>query len=303
MCRLYGLQATHPTQATCELLDAQNALIQQSQQDARGLSNPHGWGVGHVVDGTTHCFRQVQPASESPEYREAALNTNSTTLVAHVRRATVGSPCQDNTHPFRHGDALLIHNGHIPRFDEVQPYFLDRVDAGGLKAVRGTTDSEHVLALLLQLRSEAPDAPLHVVTRRAVRLVQSWVQEVDSGLTVHANDADFSTWSHEDLIRVLALNVLWTDGGTLAGARLNRTLWGLQRRSPYLCPVCGAAHAGLDGDEAYRAAALASERITAEDWFPIPNGSVFSVDRTASLHTEALDKAQPANTFPDDRPR
>jgi glutamine amidotransferase len=121
--------------------------------------------------------------------------------------------------------------------------------------------------------------------------VQSWVHEVDSGVTVHASDADFSTWSHEDLTGVLALNVLWAEGGTLAGARLNRTLWGLQRRSAYACPVCGEEHADSGDDEAYRVVALASERITAEDWFPIPNGSVFSVDRTASLHTEALNEA------------
>jgi len=291
MCRLYGFQATHPTEATCELLDAQNALIQQSQHDARGLSNPHGWGVGHVADGVTHCFRQVQPASESPAYREAALSTKSTTLVAHVRRATVGSPRQENTHPFRHGDTLLIHNGHIPRFDDVRPYFLDRVDGSGREAIRGTTDSEHILALLLQLRREMPDAPASAITREAVRLVQSWVHEVDPGVTVDASDADFSTWSHEDLTHVLALNILWTDGGMLAGARLNRTLWGLQRRAVYACPICGEEHADPGSDEAYRVVALASERITAEDWFPIPNGSVFSVDRTASLHTEAPHEA------------
>ncbi|MFB6099186.1 MAG: class II glutamine amidotransferase, partial [Salinibacter sp.] len=111
MCRLYGLQATHPTRSACELLDAQNAMIQQSREDARGLSNPHGWGMGQVTDGTTSCFRQVEPAAESESYREEALKTEGTTVLAHVRRATVGDPSHANTHPFRHGPALLIHNG------------------------------------------------------------------------------------------------------------------------------------------------------------------------------------------------
>lgn len=83
MCRLYGLQATHPTRAACELLDAQNALIRQSRQDQRGLSNPHGWGMGQVAEGKTRCFRQVKPASESPKYREEALRTEGTTVLAH----------------------------------------------------------------------------------------------------------------------------------------------------------------------------------------------------------------------------
>ena len=32
MCRLYGLQATHPTKAACELLDAQNEWHVQKQR-------------------------------------------------------------------------------------------------------------------------------------------------------------------------------------------------------------------------------------------------------------------------------
>lgn len=291
MCRLYGLQATHPTKATCELLDAQNALIRQSRQDARGRSNPHGWGVGHVVDRTTNCFRQVQPASESPSYREAALTTTSTTMVAHVRRATVGAPRRENTHPFRHGEALLIHNGHIPQFDAVRPRLLRRIKGAFGDRVQGATDSEHLLALLLQLQSEAPEAPLHTITAKAVRLVQTWVQEAAPRATTHPSEADFSGWSHRDLKDVLALNVLWTDGRGLAGVRLNRTLWALKRNRVLTCPVCGQDHAAPDDGVAYQAVALASERITAEDWTAVPNGSVFTAGRRAALHVESLDSA------------
>ncbi|MFB6099292.1 MAG: class II glutamine amidotransferase, partial [Salinibacter sp.] len=74
MCRLYALQATHPTRAACELLDAQNALLDQSRDDTRGLSNPHGWGLASLTDGRARCFRQIEPASSSERYREAALH-------------------------------------------------------------------------------------------------------------------------------------------------------------------------------------------------------------------------------------
>ena len=161
MCRLYGLQATHPTRPACELLDAQNALIRQSRRDARGLSNPHGWGVGAVANGRTACFRQVKPASESTDYRSTALDTEGTLVLAHVRRATVGTPDHANTHPFWHGPALLIHNGHVPAFDRVRPRLLDRLDAPRRQAIGGRTDSEHVFALLLQLRDELRRAHGH----------------------------------------------------------------------------------------------------------------------------------------------
>lgn len=290
MCRLYGLQATHPTRSACELIDAQNALIQQSREDARGLSNPHGWGMGQVTNGTTSCYRQVEPASESESYREEALRTEGTTVLAHVRRATVGSPSHANTHPFRHGPALLIHNGHVPAFDDVRPLLLDRLSDNRRRYIQGTTDSEHVLALLLQIRDENPDAPLHGVTRRGIQQVQSWVAaEAPASVETAPVEADAQALSHDELVDILALNLLWTDGSALAGARLNRTLWTTERTRVRPCPLCGEDHASPPADGDYRATVLASERITDEDWSAVPNASVFSVPVDATLRLELLD--------------
>ena len=288
MCRLYGLQATHPTTAACELLDAQNALIRQSREDARGLSNPHGWGMGHVIDGATGCLRQVEPAGESADYRERALATEGTTVLAHVRRATVGSPDPMNTHPFRHGNALLIHNGHVPAFDAVRARLLERLDADHARLIQGTTDSEHVLALLLQLRDERPEASLHDVTRSAIQHVQTWVRDVRADATVQPTDADLQALPHEELVDILGLNLLWTDGTALAGSRLNRTLWSLERDTVPTCAICGQEHAHPPDDASYRASVLASERIIDAGWSAVPNGAVFTADRRGGLTVEDL---------------
>jgi predicted glutamine amidotransferase len=289
MCRLYGLQATHPTRSACELLDTQNAMIHQSREDARGLSNPHGWGMGQITNGTTSCFRQVKPASESESYRKEALKTEGTTMLAHVRRATVGDPSHANTHPFRHGPALLIHNGHVPAFDAVRPHLLDRLSEERRRYIRGTTDSEHVLALLLQLQEEAPDAPLHEITRTALQRIQSWVAAEAPDAEPHPTEADTQSLSHDELEGILALNLLWTDGSTLAGSRLNRTLWAIERSSVRDCPICEEEHAAPPEDERYRATVLASERVTDEDWTEVPNGSVFSTAADATFRLESLD--------------
>ena len=288
MCRLYGLQATHPTRPACELLDAQNALIHQSREDARGRSNPHGWGLGYVHNHTTSCFRQVAPAAGSADYRAKSLRAEGTLVLAHVRRATVGAPDYNNTHPFRQGGALLIHNGHVPEFDRVRLPLLDRLDDTHRQSICGSTDSEHVLALLLQLRDEAPHAPLDVLTRRALTLLQDWVAAVSDTATVEAVDADTTALSHDALTDLLGLNLLWTDGTTLAGSRLNRTLWALERTAPYACPICGHDHAAPPTDTAYRSTTLASERLTDENWTPVPNGSVFRVDPSGVLHHTTL---------------
>ena len=280
VCRLYALQATHPTRAACELLTAQNALLEQSEQDTRGLSNPHGWGLASLVGGTARCVRQVKPADESARYREQALALEGSTLLAHIRRATVGDPSHDNTHPFRRDAAFLVHNGHVPAFDAVRPRLRDRLSRRHRETIRGTTDSEHVFALLLQLRDEAPEAPIHVVTRRAVHLLQDWCEAAPADVHVGVSDVPFDDLDSVDdavLHRTLALNLLWTDGTWLGGARLNRSLWALRRTAAYTCPVCGEDHTDAPEDAPYRATVLASERITDEDWTPVPNGSVFHV--------------------------
>jgi len=280
MCRLYALQATHPTCAACELLDAQNALLDQSEQDTRGLSNPHGWGLASLVDGTIRSVRQVKPADESRKYREQALRLEGTTLLAHIRRATVGDPAHENTHPFRRESAALIHNGHVPAFETVRPRLLDRLSAQHRDRIRGTTDSEHVFALLLQLREEHPDAPIHAVTRRAVQLLQSWCTDAPTDVHTGVSDVPFDDLDTVDdtlIHRTLALNLLWTDGSWLGGARLNRSLWSLRRTRSYVCPICGEDHTDAPASAPYRACVLASERITDEDWTEVPNGSVFHV--------------------------
>lgn len=280
MCRLYALQATHPTRASCELLDAQNALLDQSRRDTRGLSNPHGWGLASLTDGRARCFRQVKPASSSTRYREAALGLEGETLLAHVRRATVGEPRRENTHPFRHEDAFLIHNGHIPAFEQVRPRLLERISDTRRHEIEGTTDSEHIFALLLQLRAEYPEAPLHEVTRRGVRWIQSWCEDVPVDIETGVSDIPFDDHDTVDdalIHRTLALNLLWTDGTWIGGARLNRALWALRRTAAYTCPICGTDHTDAPDAAAYRATVLASEPITSEGWTPVPNGSVFHV--------------------------
>lgn len=106
--------------------------------------------------------------------------------------------------------------------------------------------------------------------------------------TVQPTDIDTQGRSHDELVDILGLNLLWTDGQTLVGSRLNRTLWALERTSVYACPICGHNHADPSTDGSYRSTTLASERLTNESWEAVPNGTVFSAGEDARLHVELL---------------
>lgn len=273
MCRLYGFRATHPTRVECELIEAQNSMIRQSRADSRGLVNDDGWGIGYIEDGRLTCRREVGPASGSADYRRDAARIRSTTVLAHVRRATLGGPSLENTHPFRHDDGMLIHNGHVGGFQELRGRFLEAMCDENRRAIRGSTDSEHVFQLLMSRRSERPDATLTALLRDTVADVVEWSHQVAPGAEV-------------------ALNLLWVAGGELAGSRLGRSLWSLERTEPHRCGECGRLHPDPDllpAGEEYRAVVLASERITDEEWRRVPEPSVFRVTGETSLEIQPME--------------
>lgn len=295
MCRLYGFRATHPTRVQCELIEAQNSLMRQSRRDGRGLGNMDGWGLGTVRDGTLRCEREVGPAYESEEYRRDAARIDATTVLAHVRRATVGDPREENTHPFRREGSLLAHNGHVPAFDRVRPRILERMAPELERGIRGTTDSEHVFHLLLsRLRDRVAPAADEPIAEAGAD-----VEEMAEAL--HGTIGELRGWCGETTREAdgiprgpdghrldrLALNLLWTVGHSLVGSRFGRSLWYVEREGGHRCEVCGEQHPDPEPD-GYRSIVVASERITDEDWQEVPESSVFVVDEEMRLRARPL---------------
>ncbi len=275
MCRLYGLQATHPTRVYCELLHVQNAMIAQAQRDKRGDANPHGWGVGAFKNGETWRRRQPDPAHHSEEYRTTALDTSALGLIAHLRRATVGEPCLQNTHPFFDGTSLFAHNGHIDHFEEVQPRLLAYLPAHRREAIEGTTDTEHIFQLVLHEYEDHHAPTMIQALDDAIGHIRRWVADSE------AEDEGG-----------LGLNLLWLRDGRLAGTRFDRTLWVRTRTGADLCEFCGTHHHDPD-DVDFRSVEVASERLTTRGWEPVPDESLFWVDDDFQFHTQPLRDCAP----------
>ncbi|MFO0693487.1 MAG: class II glutamine amidotransferase [Polyangiales bacterium] len=151
MCRLFGFRSVIPSQVHRSLLSADNALCNLSNQ------HPDGWGVAFYVEGAPHVTRSPERAYGDQLFHRVSGVVASETVLAHVRKATQGSLGVLNCHPFQYGRWTFAHNGDVPRFSELRPALLARVDPDLARYVLGETDSEVVFFLFLTaLRRKGP---------------------------------------------------------------------------------------------------------------------------------------------------
>ena len=270
MCRFYALRASEQTRVECALVNSQNALMQQSRGDEGGLVHGHGWGVADYPDGLPIVERQTWAAYRGEHFKKKAARVYARTVVAHVRRATVGEPSIENTHPFTHGRWIFAHNGTVPNFERVRVPMLEATDNLHRNEIEGTTDSELVFRYILSQWMRYPEAGLLATVRRSVEEILRWCHDVDGSAPI-------------------GLNIVLTNGERLVGTRLGRTLWFLERGAVFICNVCGKSHVHHHHGHEYRSVEVASERLTDEaGWKAVPNGTVYSVDPDFVLRFKPL---------------
>ncbi|WGH77181.1 class II glutamine amidotransferase [Jannaschia ovalis] len=270
MCRLYAMHANEPTRVECGLVRSQNALMAQSLSDREGMMHGHGWGVADYPEGLPIIEKQTWAAFHGERFAKKAARVYARTVVAHVRRATVGAQALENTHPFHHGVWIFAHNGTIPNFGRVRMAMLEAMDPLHRVEIDGETDSEHIFRYLLSLLLRHPERGLLENVQAGLNDVIAWSRVVDPGARV-------------------GLNVVLTDGRRMVASRLNRSLYRLRRDRVFDCPICRKPHVHHKAATDYRAVEIASEPITQHDvWTEVPNGCVFQVTEDYGIESLPL---------------
>ncbi|GIE98486.1 class II glutamine amidotransferase [Paractinoplanes rishiriensis] len=169
MCRWLAYSGT-PIPLEELLYKPRYSLIDQSLHSRMGVETTNGDGFGagwYTPEGPAAptLFRGTGPAWGDVNLRELARSTCSGLFLAHIRAST-GTPVQQtNSHPFRYGRWLWVHNGSIREFHRLKRDLVLAVDPALYPSLAGSTDSEVMFFLALTFGLQ--DEPLPAVERMA----------------------------------------------------------------------------------------------------------------------------------------
>jgi len=254
MCRLFGFRSQSPSAVHRSLVGASNALRVQSR------AHPDGWGIGWwSEEGPPQLVRSAGAAHAEPEFVRSAEQVRATSVIAHIRKASVGPVRLDNAHPFRWGPWLFAHNGTVAHFDRHRGAIERAIDPAFANVVVGDTDSARCFGLFLTRLSRLADPSGNVAMDALARAL---------GETVHAiaaiTDADAEVPS--------ATTFLVGNGRLMLACRRGRTLW-------------YAPHGGTSANDAVDRLIIASEHVCpSEPWIEVPHDGMIGVDGDLRLH-------------------
>lgn len=265
MCR-FTLYMGEPIQLSALLLEPEHSLIRQSthSREREEPLNGDGFGVGWYADDPRlepAVFRSITPAWNNRNLVNLARVVASGCILAHVRAATQSSGVNEaNCHPFRWRNHLFMHNGDVGQFRKVRRHMLACVRDEAYDNVYGSTDSEHVFALVIDEMLRAP-AWSDPGTRMANALQAAIARVVE--LVEKHGDGEPSY-----------LNCAFSDGKNAVVSRFSND----PDESPEsLYYYSGAIYPSLDGRVA-SSVLVSSERLTEDPaWREIPRNHMVIV--------------------------
>jgi predicted glutamine amidotransferase len=142
MCRWLAYSGS-PIKLEELLVKRDRSLIDQSLHARQGATttNGDGFGVGWYEGGEPpRVYRSTHPAWNDRNLRELASGISSPLFFAHIRASTGTAIQETNTHPFRYGRWLWMHNGLIRDFHRVRRALVLAVDDSLFDSIEGTTD-------------------------------------------------------------------------------------------------------------------------------------------------------------------
>lgn len=262
MCRLLGYLGE--TVLLDRLLyKPEHSLIVQSYQPREmtaGILNADGFGIGwyHPEKETNpYIYKNTSPIWNDVNLPHLSRYVESQCILAYVRSATPPASVDiGNCQPFTQDHLSFIHNGFINHFrDTLYRPIRHLLEDSIYNYITGTTDSEHIFALVLNELGKAEDISLKTALQRALEQLVSLSQSYDISFSA---------------------NIVLSDGKKLVASR-----YAYNTSTPTLY--------WLRDDAMFPGAViLASEPLFGGNWNSCPPSSLISVQENLEVNIDVF---------------
>ena len=262
MCRLLAYLG-NSIQLDRVLLKPEHSLVVQSykpQKMTAGLLNADGFGIGWY-DTKPHnppfSYRNVLPIWNDSNLPQLARYIESNCYLGYVRSATSNLSVDIiNCQPFNHQNLLFIHNGFIDDFRKTlyRP-IRNSLDDFAYQRIEGTTDSEHIFALVVN----------ELESNNQISLKQALSNTIEHLIELAEPDKiDFSA------------NIVLSNGKELTACRYSN-----RDASPTLYYI-------KDALQYPDAVIVASEPMFEGDWIGVPEKSIIGVTENLEISLNSI---------------
>lgn len=212
MCRLFGFRSIVQSQVHSSLVGAENSFMTLSNK------HPDGWGVAYYIDGSPHVIKSESAAVNDQLFKRVSGLVASQTILAHLRKATLGLVEVANTHPFQYGKWVFAHNGNIKDFEVYRDNLLQLIPPHMKRFILGGTDSEILFYIILaELESRIPLRQRGIPAKTLVASITAALKTITT--VVGSCEAQVGDPS------LTYLTFIITNGDTIAAHQGGQPLW------------------------------------------------------------------------------
>lgn len=172
MCRLMAVRSKGLMPLYRCLISGDNSFALQS------LEHPDGWGLAYFDGNETELVKSVLPAICDSLFEELSFSVHAHTLIGHIRLATAGKVEKRNCHPFRFGEWVFAHNGHVQEFPCLRDTLMERIKPAFQSKIESDTDSEVFFRLLLSNYADVADVEAGLDPTRMATTMAATIREI-----------------------------------------------------------------------------------------------------------------------------
>ena len=262
MCRLLGYLGSS-IQLDRILIEPEHSLITQSykpQEMTSGLLNADGFGIGWFdleQNSSPYLYRNILPIWNDANLPPLARYIKSQCFLGYVRSATSNlSVDMINCQPFSHQNLVFVHNGFINNFrSTLYRPIRNQLNDYAYQRIEGTTDSEHIFALIVNELEKDSNLTLQQALNNTVMNLAKLAEE---------DNIEFSA------------NMVLSNGKELAACR-----YASRKQSPSLYYI-------KDNSRFSDAVIVASEPLFYGDWIACPEASLIGVGENLEVSVSSI---------------